>query len=408
MNKNSYGITSYQREFTINKLKYQQKYLYENCIDLGSVQIPYANFFKNAWHNSNRYIAELNHRVYSLNEYAKEKDLTPIFAVITLPSEYHRYKQVKIKGKTRFVKNRKFIDDENHSVKSGNKKLQEIVRNIFFKRAFRNIPKDMKCYITTREPHRDGTPHLNLLVFVPKDKINSCIEAIKECLISEQNEVQTSINNPTAYIMKYIFKTLDDLRGNSDNLDKLSNLTLWYIHHKIPRVTMSRTFISLDIYRALGGRYDIKTLTYMYKNKMLQVFVDNKNKVVEIFDDVGQIYNRKRYFKLTSYLHKQKPSLKKYNNPNYIEIEDKDGNIIDYIHHSNIVNPRRFVNQMRDLELYDYFKNLDIDTVNLHHYAYTNNELAKRDFLGFEKVSLNHFNTEFDVEDYEDELINAI
>ncbi|MDY0315520.1 MAG: replication endonuclease, partial [Bacteroidales bacterium] len=242
--KNDYGLNSFERDMTIKKLKHQQKYLFENGISANGVQIPYANFFKNAWHNSNRYIAELNHRIYSLNEYANEKGLSPIFAVITLPSEYHRLKTIKLKnGKLKLVNNPKYINDKEHNIKAGNRKLQSVVRNIFNQRAFRNIAKDDKCYLTTREPHKDGTPHLNLLCFVPKEKVKDCVKAIKNNFLDTHSRVETAINNPTAYIMKYIFKTLDDLRGNNDNLDNLSNLTLWYIHHKIPRVTMSRTFV---------------------------------------------------------------------------------------------------------------------------------------------------------------------
>ena len=386
LKKYDYGINKEFREFTINKLKYQQKYLYENYVDMGNnILIPYADFFKNSWHNSHRYIAEINHRVFSLNEYAKEKDLYPIFAVVTLPTEYHRLKSIKLKnGKTKLVNNKKYIDNEEHSVRAGNRKLQEVIRNIFNQRIFRSIDKSDKCYITTREPHKDGTPHLNLLIFVPKDKIENCVEVIKECFIDKHSRVEVAIKNPTAYIMKYIFKTLDDLRNNNNNLENLSNLTLWYITHKIPRMTMSKTFISLDIYRALGGRYDIKTLTYMYKNKMLQVLLDHNNKVVTIYDDVAQIYNKKRHFNVKPYLVKDKPIIRK-----------------EYEYFDNTKKPIRFVNHMRDLELYDYFKSLEIDTTNLNHYALTNNELAKRGFQGFNRVSLNYFNNDFEVEEYE-------
>jgi hypothetical protein len=79
------------------KLQKQQDYLYENFIDTGVAKIPYADFFQNAWHNSNRYIAELNHRVWSLNEYANDKGLKCIFAVLSLPPEYHFKRQITLK-----------------------------------------------------------------------------------------------------------------------------------------------------------------------------------------------------------------------------------------------------------------------------------------------------------------------
>jgi hypothetical protein len=295
-----YGLTEFDREFTLNKLKYQQQYLSETFYDTGFSKIPYALFFQNAWHNSKRYIAELNHRIYSLNKYADERGLKPIFAVLTLPSEYHRKKTIRLKNaKKKLIKNRKFIDDELHTVNAGSKKLSEVVRSIFNSLYFRKIPKEDRCYVTTREPHKDGTCHLNLLVFVPSCCVDNCVKAIKERFIDNHSRVETVINNPTAYIMKYIFKTLDDLRNNDGDLSKLSNITLWYILHKIPRVTTSRTFISLDVYRVLKGQYDLKTLTYMCNKGRLQILIDNNNKVVQVFDDFGEIYQKTKVNKVS-------------------------------------------------------------------------------------------------------------
>ncbi|MDR2100743.1 MAG: replication endonuclease [Campylobacteraceae bacterium] len=380
-----YGLSEMDRNFVINKLKYQQNYLNENFYDTGFEKIPYALFFRNAWHNSQRYIAELNHRIYSLNQYADERCLKPIFAVLTLPSEYHCKKTIRLKnGKTKLVKNPKFIDDEFHSVKAGSQQLSAVIRSIFNQRIFRSIALLNKCYVTTREPHKDGTCHLNLLVFVPSDKVEKCVNAIKNCFIDKHSRVETAINNPTAYVMKYIFKTLDDLRNHDGDLSKLSNLTLWYIKHKIPRVTTSKTFISLDVYRILKGQYDIKTLTYMYKSGRIQILLDHNNKIVQIFDDFGEIYQHIRINKV-SYECKNKPSIgfksKFESNPN--------GNKPPY--------------KMTDLELFEHFYGLDIDAVNLHYYAACNNELARRNF-NVEKVPMNYFNTDFNVEGFEDEF----
>lgn len=381
-----YGLSEFDREFTLNKLKYQQNFLNENFYDTGSKKIPYALFFQNAWHNSQRYIAELNHRVYSLNQYADDRSLKPIFAVLTLPSEYHFEKTIRLKnGKTKLVKNRKFMDDEFHTVNAGSKKLSEVVRSIFNQRIFRSIDRIDRCYITTREPHKDGTCHLNLLVFVPSDKVEKCACVIRSCFIDSHSRVETAINNPTAYIMKYIFKTLDDLRNNDGDLDKLSNLTLWYILHRIPRVTTSRTFVSLDVYRILKGQYDIKTLTCMYQRGRIQILLDSNNKVFQIFDDFGEIYQKLRINKV-SYECKNKPII---HTKTKFELNP---------------NGKKPPYKMTDLELWEHFHNLDIDTVNLHYYANCNNELAKRNFYEFEKVPMNYFNTDFNIEEFENEF----
>jgi hypothetical protein len=382
-----YGLSQADREFTLNKLRHQQQYLNEHCYDTGFEKIPYALFFQNAWHNSNRYIAELNHRVYSLNKYAEERSLKPIFAVITLPSEYHRKKTIRLKnGKTKLVKNSKFIDDELHSVNAGSSRLSSVIRSIFNQRVFRGIDNVDRCYVTTREPHKDGTCHLNLLVFVPDNMIDKCVKALKGCFIDKHSRVETAINNPTGYIMKYIFKTLDDLRGNDGNLEKLSNITLWYILHKIPRVTTSRTFISLDVYRCLKGQYDLKTLTSLCSAGRIQVLLDGNNKVMQIFDDFGEIYQRTRIEKGT-YCQRDKPVIR-----SAVKFEKINPDGVKYPY------------EMSDLNLWEHFHALDIDTVNLHYYANCNNELARRNFNDFNEVPMSYFNADFDIDEFADEL----
>ena len=70
--------------------------------------------------------------------------------------------------------------------------------------------------------------------------------------------------------MKYILKTLDDLRADNQ---KITDLTLWYILHGICRIYTSRTLISLDVYRVLGGRYSLNELSVMYKDKEISILL---------------------------------------------------------------------------------------------------------------------------------------
>lgn len=186
-----YGISKFDREFLKLKLKNQRNFLENNCINLGTESLPYSKFYFSSWHNPQRYIAELNNRVSSLNEYAVKNNLKPIFAVFTLPSSYHRRRFINRKnGKFKSVRNDKFIDDELHSVKSGSEILQKIVRSVLNSNTFRQIPKEKRCYITTKEPHIDGTPHLNFLCFVPAEFLDRCVKVIKRRFISEQNSIQ--------------------------------------------------------------------------------------------------------------------------------------------------------------------------------------------------------------------------
>lgn len=209
-----YGITKQDRRFLKIKLKFQRDYLDNNYLSIDNVSLPYSTFYFSSWHNPARYIAELNNRVTSLNKYANNRGLKCIFAVLTLPSEYHRKKSIKTDSGIKLVKNNNFIDDENHTIKAGSDKLQGVVRSILNSTVFREIPKNDRCYITTKEPHKDGTCHLNFICFVPEVFINRCVKSIKRRFLDSHSSIYTNIQSPTAYIMKYIFKTLDDLRGN--------------------------------------------------------------------------------------------------------------------------------------------------------------------------------------------------
>ena len=55
---------------------------------------------------------------------------------------------------------------------------------------------------------------------------------------------------------------------------------------------------------------------------------------------------------------------------------------------------------MKDLRLYKYFQHIDnkIDTINLQHYGLVKNECIKRGLLSGEQISLNQYNTDFNIE----------
>ncbi|WP_041962231.1 hypothetical protein [Sulfurospirillum cavolei] len=384
-----YGITKEDRKMLLAKLKKQQEYLYDNFIDTGFSKIPYANFFQNAWHNSNRYIAELNHRVWSLNQYANDRGLVCIFAVLSLPSSYHRKRQITLKNNlVRLVRNDDFIEDEFHTVSAGSKRLREVVRSIFNSKAFRAIDRLDRCYVTTSEPHKDGTCHLNLMCFVPKNFVNACVKAIESRFIDEHSHINIAIDNPTAYIMKYIFKTLDDLRESDGDLDNLSDLTLWYIHHKIPRVTMSRTFVSLDIYRCLKGQFSLNRLSTLCSSGALDVIFDQNGKILSIIGEFGDVYSRKRSFIKNDFLKASKPCLKDHTKPLKVEVFDKDGILLNPV--------KKPVSHMKNYELLQYYFKLDPEECNLHHFGIVQNECVKRGLIEGTIQSLNDFNTDFD------------
>ncbi len=396
-----YGLTKEDRKAGLKKIQDTRFFLDNNFCDIGGKTFAYSQFFKNSFVNSDRYVSELQNRSWSLYHYAQLRSLRNVFVTLTLPSEYHKYKTTK-KGK--LVKNPKFIDDEHHTPKQASKELSKLMRKIVNDRSYSNIPSENRLYFRVTEPHKNGTPHLHISFFIPDENVDKFIEMINRKFPQPQSKIETDIKSPVGYLMKYILKTLDDLRGNNNNI---TDLSLWYIHHGISRFYTSRTLISLDIYRILGGRYNLLELTTMYKNKELIVWLDGQtNKVVEIFDSFGRIYNRKpTNLSINSGYEsmqvQSKPTLKKeeeiksYKIPCIIDDVDYTLNLETNELIKDIVTPA----YMGDLNLYDYFNSLDIedDEITLVHYGITQNEMIDRGLLtDIDIQPLNDFNTNFE------------
>ena len=397
-----YGISETDKIFLKTKLENQKKFLDSNFFMINGEYVPYSNFYFSSWHNSNRYIAELNNRVASLNDYALSQGLCPIFAVFTLPSEYHKQKLITLKsGKKKLVYNKKYIDDEDHSVSAGASKLQSLVRSIMNSLHFRSLSQNQRCYITTKEPHLDGTCHLNLLVFVPKENLDKCVSAIKDRFLDTHSRVETDIKNATSYIMKYIFKTLDDLRQNPD-LDNLTDISYWYLKHKIRRFTMSQTFISLEIYRKLNGRVDLISLTKNYNKGLVTVLLDPETKKpLQIFDEFGDLWHKIKVSKDdTTTRHENASSDIKSFGTNLKQRQILK--LCDELFKSD--EKPKPVSRMKDYELVNYYQSLGGD-VNAQHLAYVENLMLDRELDNFTHYHKKHDLNAPDIDSFVDRLL---
>lgn len=392
-----YGITKELRKYGLEKIKKQKNFLNSNFFQIGRDTIPMALLVKNAYHNSNKYIAEVNQRVYSLFHYANNKGLKNIFGTITLPSKYHKYKTL---SNGRLVKNPKY---QNLSANDGAKELSKMFKALLDNHSYKDIPKEDKCYFRVYEPHKNGTPHLHFSMFVPAHKVEILAQKFKNYFDNNyptlRVDFQTEINNPVAYLMKYILKTFDDLREDENNI---SDLSLWYIVNRITRFYTSRTLISLEVYRKLNGRYNLLELTEMYRNKQLSVLVDiDTNKVVSIHDNVGNIYNKKdtQIKSINSFKVEPKLKIKRKEDRKkepIIMIDDKryvsiNGQLQEYI---------PTVNKMNDIQLHKHYRDLeeDIYNINMQHYCLIKNELIDRDILHDEKLPINQYTVDLQLE----------
>jgi len=85
----NYGLTKQQIKKANDKLIFNKKFMTGNGIHLDNKIIPFSDFVANSYMNADRYIAELQHRAWSIFDYSKERDLKNIFITLTLPSIWH-------------------------------------------------------------------------------------------------------------------------------------------------------------------------------------------------------------------------------------------------------------------------------------------------------------------------------
>lgn len=128
--------------------------------------------------------------------------------------------------------------------------------------------KDLKkLYIRSFELHKNGVPHIHALLYIPhyvfdfaflsfKDIFSaprnlkqSKFLSQKQKMNGEINGFQWSLNHPTGYVMKYIYKTFIDL----SKTDKLDYLSAWYVKYKVRRFLTSKNQVPLRIYRKLNA-----------------------------------------------------------------------------------------------------------------------------------------------------------
>ena len=399
-----YGINALSRKSTLKKMRDTSYYLDNHFVKFGNDYLPYSHFFKNSFINSQRYIAEIQNRVWSIYNYARSKELVNVFFSLSLPTEYHSHKQIlKGKAKGKLIKNSKYNSELTPKV--GSKKLSELLSKIWNDRIWREIPLEFRCFFRVIEPHKDGTPHLHVSFFIPEDKVERFVNMLNRLFPEPQGKVVTKIDNPVAYLMKYILKTLDDLRFDNENV---TDLTLWYVHHGICRLYTSRTLISLDVYRVLGGRYSMNELSIMYKEKRLTVYVDPiTNKPSQIFDEFGQIWTKKLPINVNFNQMRQelKPKLKeKTKTPINVNVDGYDylyseGNLID-------VEDLPFVPSLsKNYQLYEHYNSLDIETCDPKHFGLVQNECIRRHLIEGKIQSLNDFSTNPKSIEYENPYI---
>ena len=267
-----YGIDKLDLLQCQDKLNEQKEYLlsqgYVNslgeCKTLLDCSMS-ANFSK-------KYYAEISNRVNTLSSFSLLFQQVPVFLTITLNGcfrnamhgDYSKFKPIDYK----------YLPDEVKYKAKNNACLTipDLVAILnyqwhsFIKRYNSKFKGVERSYIRCFEPHKkDGVPHIHALFYVPShtleymkkiytDLFNAPQNLKTNAITPEQerngemNGFQTSINNPSGYVMKYIQKTFINL-NETEELDELS---AWYVKHKVRRFLSSRSKVPLWVYRKIN------------------------------------------------------------------------------------------------------------------------------------------------------------
>jgi len=287
-----YGLSKNDLENVTQKLKKQKQFLkYSFIYDrIMRNKIPLSDIFISANHSPQRYYAEIQNRVNTLTTFAKERNLKPLFMTITLPSEYHIGKTTK-QGK--LMPNPKF---NGIKPKEAVKVLTKMFARLRQDRSLKDgLYKENRIYFRVNEPHKDGTPHTHILMFVPADRVTRVKKAFKRLFDSRGNDIQDDIRNAASYVMKYINKTLP--LSKKDKLNKKEQyLNAWYSKNRVIRFNSSKTLAPLSIYRLLHNRYSLFALTRLIGEGHFKIYVTlDTNKVMEIIDEWGDIVYSRGY-----------------------------------------------------------------------------------------------------------------
>lgn len=440
MSNNPFGITPQFLEFAQVKLDNQNKYLEENQILTQNGQIRTFKDFSFSANLSKRYYAEVTNRTNTIYSLAQDYKLKPVFLTITLNGCFRD----ALKGDyTRFKSSDKRVLPQLIKRKINNKEALTIRDLIFVlnyqwdifssRHCFRNIKK---MYIRTFEPHKkDGVPHIHALLYVPSSIIPSALQTYKNIFNAQMNITQNpnrlsqeqikngeingfqwSINNPTGYVMKYIQKTFINFKEN----DKLDELSAWYVIYKVRRFLTSRSTIPLWVYRKIFFiEKDLHCLTQMLHDENSNIEWDIETNYIRFSSSLLNselIYSNGIYeYKINNRVIKKKelkqstqvfdkPCVKqKYNLKPFIPVFQNE-QIIGYTRGGKFFQDiKEHVSQKTDMELYNYFINLDLDDkkTNIHHYAHIQNMLCDKGFL-FDKVKLDYYDIDKILEDKND------
>jgi len=397
-----FGITQEDIEFIDSKIENQKRYLENFSIDFGDKSVNMLDNTYSANLNPKKYFSEINNRVNSMFNYAKDYGLKPVFVTLTAPSKYH-------KG--------------HYTPNEISKVLTQVWNKFTNLQIFQKMKKELNhglVYFRVYEPHKSGVPHLHAMIFLPSNYILPVKKKFKAYFSSDRLGTNLKAmdykytwykekGGATAYIMKYITKTFKD-----EQSQQIEHAIYWYIKHKIRRFLTSRTLAPLTVYRKIRYYFknhykdDFNTVTNMVKKGYIRREFNNTSISMMYYNiETGEVediilWNKNPELLLNARKKPCKPiSLKYTKKTNEKEIVKVNGvdKFIFSKRENQFVELPTIPNKLGDYSLQQYFMTLEnthIENLNLHHYGLVKNEMIKRGLLVGEIISLNEYGNSFD------------
>lgn len=224
--------------------------------------------------NPPRYLFELEERISSMQSYAKTRNLQELMITVTAVNQ----------------KTKPTDEDIEHVLTELNKTFKQI-RQL---KAWVSIQADLRLYVKVVEPHKSGNPHFHILLWIPKDTIESFVTALFQKfkkpqinIISEfippnystSKLIQKSDKSMIGYIVKSIAMVVENLKSDTE----LSDLTVWYILYPRKIFSISQTLAPSFVYSKVKNLFSLLDFTAMLKHGTVQLWYDkNKSNLVLI------------------------------------------------------------------------------------------------------------------------------
>lgn len=451
MNKNTYGLTADDLQQMRDKIDKQRNYLENNHFHTATGQVKSLLDVSFSANMSERYYAQLSNKINTMADLAFNEGLKPVFLTITLDgffrgflkSDYRKWDKLNAISKIdyeRHIPNNEIYGFLREKIKEGKKfTVKDCYNTLSYQwyrfsagYAFKKLKKEGKdfVYLKASEPHKDGVPHFHVLLWIPEEHFSTFKKDFERYFPAPQNHVkstdvdsnpddtkgfQTAIYNPVGYIMKYATKSFMDIKNN----DELDYLQAWYVKHKIRRITTSHSTVPQWVYQKV---FTIEKswlhITALKRSQPLLcewnkeddhfMFIEQSGRCLQYDQGVLTLsyINSNIIIRQTGELKEQRDKTPRsilnvpstWQNPHtpnktidtYIDGEHflyRDGEIFNFT-----PQPVR----MSDFELWNYYhEEMDMDTVNHHHFVHVRNECIKRGLVKGDELSLNVFTREY-------------